>query len=45
MSDIIEETARFWIDNGGDAEGITWSWMRIRDAARRIEHEQGGSSQ
>ena len=44
MIDIIEETAQFWIEQGGDAEGITWSWMLIRDEARRIEHGQGGGN-
>ena len=44
MSNIIEETARYWIEHGGDAEGITWSWMLIRDEARRIERRQGGGN-
>ncbi len=40
---IIAEVAQLWVELGGDAEGITWSWMSIRDEVRRIEREAGGN--
>lgn len=41
---LIKEVAKLWVRLGGDAEGVTWAWMSLRDEVRRIEHEQGGSS-
>ncbi len=37
MSDeqLISEVAKLWVDSGGDAEGIAWCWMRIRDAVSK----------
>jgi hypothetical protein len=42
---IISEVAQLWVDLGGDAEGITWCWMQIRDEVQRIEREAGGNQQ
>jgi len=36
---LIEEVAKLWIELGGDAEGVTWSWMLLRDEIRRLEKE------
>ena len=36
---IIKEIAKRWVERGGDSEGITWSWMLIRDEVKRIEIE------
>jgi hypothetical protein len=34
MSDdqLIAEVAKLWVDNGGDAEGLTWCYDKLRDA-------------
>ena len=37
---IIKETAELWISLGGDSEGVTWSWMILRDEVRRLEEEK-----
>lgn len=29
---LIEEIAKIWVDNGGDAEGIDWCIVRIKEA-------------
>lgn len=41
MSDqeLIEAMARLWVENGGDAEGITWVWQRIRTAVEQLKQE------
>jgi hypothetical protein len=38
---IVSEVAQLWVDLGGDSEGITWSWMQIRDEVERIERGAG----
>ena len=37
MSDaeLIRRVAEFWIDCGGDAEGVEWCWMKLRDEVAR----------
>lgn len=37
---IIRETAELWLSLGGDSEGITWCWMRLRDEVKKIESER-----
>jgi hypothetical protein len=41
MSDaeIIERVAQLWVECGGDAEGITWVWGKIRDRVEEILSE------
>jgi hypothetical protein len=34
---LIKEVARLWVELGGDSEGVTWTWMSLRDEVRRIE--------
>jgi hypothetical protein len=34
---LITEVAKLWIELGGDAEGVTWSWMILRDEVARLE--------
>ena len=42
---IIDATARFWIDQGGDEEGIVWCWQSLRKkVADIIEEQQHGKS-
>ena len=33
--EMIDKIAEWWIYYGGDAEGVTWNWVRIRDAVKR----------
>jgi hypothetical protein len=37
---IIQKVAQLWVDLGGDSEGITWTWMSIRDEVKRIKAEE-----
>lgn len=39
MSDdeLIEAVARLWVENGGDSEGIAWTWTKIKDKVAEIE--------
>jgi len=40
---IISEVAQLWVELGGDSDGVTWSWMQLRDEVQRIEREAGGN--
>ena len=42
MSDkqLIEATAQFWLDNGGDAEGFNYTMFRVLEELREIECAQ-----
>lgn len=31
---MIAKIAHLWIENGGDAEGFSWCWERIRQAVQ-----------
>jgi len=31
---LIAKIAHLWIENGGDAEGLSWCWERIRQAVQ-----------
>lgn len=42
---IIEYIAREWIRYGGDVDGITWSWMKIRDRVDEILNYTGEDNQ
>ena len=33
--EMIDKIAEWWIEYGGDAEGVAWCWVRIRDAVQR----------
>ena len=33
----IDAAARAWIEAGGDAGGVTWSWHHIRDRVGELE--------
>jgi hypothetical protein len=33
----IDAAARAWIEAGGDADGVTWSWHHIRDRVGELE--------
>ncbi|HUS88194.1 MAG TPA: hypothetical protein VMW91_02300 [Desulfosporosinus sp.] len=37
---LIEEVAKLWIELGGDSEGVTWSWMILRDEVKRLENAE-----
>jgi hypothetical protein len=39
---LIQKVAKLWIELGGDAEGVTWSWTLLRDEVRRLEREEMG---
>lgn len=41
MSDeeLITKIAELWVQNGGDAEGIEWCWVRIRDKVKEITED------
>ena len=28
---LITKVAQYWIDLGGDADGVVWSWMLLHD--------------
>jgi len=30
-NDLITKFAQYWIDLGGDADGVAWSWMLLHD--------------
>ena len=34
---VIDAAARAWIEAGGDADGVTYSWHHIRDRAGELE--------
>jgi hypothetical protein len=38
----IPEVARLWIELGVNADGVTYSWMLLRDEVRRMEREEWG---
>ena len=33
---LINHIAHIWVANGGDAEGIDWTWRLIRDRVAEI---------
>lgn len=35
-SRLIYQVAKTWVEGGGDADGITWCWMDIREAVIEI---------
>ena len=37
---ICEDTAKFWIENGGDAESFYWTESFIYTILKRIEKQQ-----
>ena len=41
MSDIelIDRIAHEWIACGGDAEGVEYMWMDLRDKVKELENE------
>ena len=42
---IVDATARFWVDQGGDEEGFLWCWQAIRwKVADIIEEQQHGNA-
>jgi hypothetical protein len=48
MSDdkFLTEIARAWVDGGGDAEGVSWTWHRLQAAvAAEIERRQSEASE
>ena len=34
-TEMIDRVAELWIGLGGDAEGMTYAWVRLRDAVKR----------
>jgi len=34
-TEMIDRIAEWWISYGGDADGITHAWIRLRDAVQR----------
>ena len=41
MSDkqLIEMTAELWVENGGDAEGLDWSYTKLKAEILRLTTE------
>ena len=33
---LIYAVAQVWVDGGGDAEGIVYSWRKIKEAVERL---------
>ena len=38
-SELIDRVAELWVECGGDAVGVEWSWRELRDRVREIEDE------
>ena len=34
-TEMIDRVAELWISLGGDAEGMAYAWVRLRDAVQR----------
>jgi len=34
--ELIAMVAKAWVDGGGDAEGISWCWPRIKRAIEEL---------
>jgi len=37
---LIRAMAELWVENGGDSEGIFWSWSKIQKAVEEITNEK-----
>jgi hypothetical protein len=37
--EIIDKVARLWVELGGDAEGIAWTWQKIKKRVDEIIQE------
>jgi hypothetical protein len=35
--DLIDKVAKLWIENGGDAEGILWTYKDIYNRVKELE--------
>ena len=33
--ELIDAVAELWVSNGGDAEGLDWCYLKIKDAINR----------
>lgn len=38
-TELIKETARFWLDHGGDGEGMSWASLKLVEEVKRQERE------
>lgn len=38
--ECINAAALAWVEHGGDAEGIAWTWREIQERVREIQKEQ-----
>jgi len=36
--ELINETAQFWIDLGGDSDKIVYCWHKLRDRIKVLEN-------
>ena len=36
-SELIDKVAQYWIELGGDAEGVEYCWGMLRDRIKEIE--------
>ena len=37
---LIDLVAQVWVDNGGDAEGLSWVWQDLKKRIEEIENEK-----
>jgi len=38
--ETIDKTARVWIENGGDADGILWNYRKLYERIKELEDAQ-----
>lgn len=38
--ELIDEVAKFWVENGGDADGIAFCWAKIKEAVEDILNDR-----
>ena len=39
-AEFIRRIAELWVELGGDAEGVTWTWPQLRDAVAALSTPQ-----